>query len=87
MSNKATHIDTSTPEGNRLVDIESWLRVYITPTMLFVHRSLQLDVTDEEYGVVRNLVGDAEPLLRAVVPDAGMFLGQAEHLLYTLSEE
>lgn len=77
----------SSSQINRLVNKPCFLMVSITQTMLFVHRSLFLPITDEWYGVVRDLVGDTLPVLRAIVDDPGMMMGKAEHLLYSLKDE
>ncbi len=80
-------VETLPTNISRLMDKPGFLMVSTTPTMLFVHRSLQLPVTDEWYSIVRDIVGDSEPLMRGIVPDPGMMLGQAEFLLYALSDE
>lgn len=77
----------TTSQISRIVNKPCFLMVSITQTMLFVHRSVFLPITDEWYSVVRDLVGDAVPVLRAIVDDPGMMLGKAEHLLYSLKDE
>lgn len=85
VSNGAARTETS--QISRLVNKPCFLMVSITQTMLFVHRSLQLPITDDWYQIVLELVGDAEPVLRQIVDDPGMMLGKAEHLLYALLDE
>ncbi len=82
-----SHTETLPTNIHRMVDKPGFLMVSITPTMLFVHRSLQLPVTDPWYSVVLEIVGDSEPVMKGIVSDAGMMLGKAEHLVYTLSDE
>lgn len=87
VSNEALSLPT--PSIPVLVDRESWLVVACSRTRLFVYRSVQLWwETDEWYQVVRDLVGDAEPLVPAVeVPDPDMMGYAAEWLVYALSDD
>lgn len=70
----------------RIVNRELWLMVAVTPTRMFVYRSLLLPVEHEWYRQVRELAGDSAPLVQVVIPDPGMMFGHAEHSIYPMRE-
>lgn len=79
------HTTIESPAGiERIINRDQWLIVGLSPTRLFVYRSIALPVTDEWYQPVIDLIGDTEPLTRSTISDPGMMFGRAEHVIYAI---
>ncbi|ASR77179.1 hypothetical protein KIV66_gp72 [Mycobacterium phage MyraDee] len=65
-----------------LVTRATLLMVGIRGDRLLVYRSVAVQESDPMFQPVKDLIGDAEPLVRDEVTDPGMMFGSAEYSIY-----
>lgn len=75
----------SSSGSETIIEVAHWLGAAVSPTMLFVYRSVQLHDDDPLLRPVWALVGETKPLVHVTIPDADMFGAHGEWSCYPLS--